>query len=112
VESATPSFETKNTEQPARAEVWRPIDHIRETFRKNQQFSTMDYAVREHVKKQLTGHLSFHMDTLVKKGLTYEELLEIQKELELCPSVLEFYPGKKSWFSRLWSKATLLLSFL
>lgn len=83
-----------------RAEVWRPID----TIRKNHRLLAMDYAVREQVKKQLTAHLSLNMDTLVEKGLTYDELIEIQKELELCPSVLEYYPGKQSWWTRLWQK--------
>lgn len=89
----------------ASEEIWRPIHN----FRTKQRLSAMDYAVREIVKKQLTGHLSFHMDTLVEKGLTYEELLEIQKELELCPSVLQFYPGKQTWLTRLWQKLTLFL---
>lgn len=104
METVTVSNE-QTEEAPARDKLWHPIDN----FRNNQRLSALDYAVREHVKKQLTGHLSFHMETLVKKGLTYEELLEIQRELELCPSVLEYYPGKQSWLARLWQKLSFSL---
>ncbi|GEM_PF-2889584 len=77
--------------EPAVKEIWRPI----ENFRKRQLFHHLDYAVREQVKVHLTAHLQRHMESLVKNGLTYEELEKIQAELELCPSVLEKYPQKR-----------------
>lgn len=66
----------------------------------------LDYAVREQIKRQLQRQLTREMDHFVSKGLTFDQLKEVQKELELCPSVLEFYPGKRNFLFIWWYKAT------
>ncbi len=87
--------------------------HPLNLWTKKQFFFELDYAVREQLKRQLHLQLEQEMDDFVAKGLTYEQLLEVQKELELCPSVLEFYPGRsplKIKIARWWSKLTNTLS--
>lgn len=66
----------------------------------------LDYAVREQIKGQLHGQLASNMDHFVAKGLTFDQLKEVQKELDLCPSVLEFYPGQRNALVRWWAKFT------
>lgn len=73
---------------------------------KKQFLFELDYAVREQIKRQLQGQITSEMDNFVAKGLTFDQLKEIQKELELCPSILEFYPGKRNFIFNWWLKLT------
>ncbi|MEC7275837.1 MAG: hypothetical protein VXV96_05920 [Bdellovibrionota bacterium] len=74
------------------SELWQPIENIS----KPQVFNQLDYAVREQVKGHITRHLHVHMDKFIQHGLTYEQLLKMQEELDLCPSVLKLYPREDS----------------
>lgn len=77
--------------EPVKNDLWQPIESLGQP----KVFHQLDYAVREQVKKHITRHLHNHIDQFIQHGLTYEQLKEMQRELELCPSVLDLFPKEK-----------------
>lgn len=75
--------------------------HTLENLKKPLLLSDLDYAVRENVKSQIQEFVTHHMDAFIKKGMTYDDLKEFQRELGLCPSILENFPREdEGLFSR------------
>lgn len=75
--------------------------HTFQTLKKPLLLQDLDFAVRENVKSKIQFLILSNIETFVEKGLTYDDLKVFQKELDLCPSILELYPQKEiSFFER------------
>lgn len=78
-------------------EYWQTFENLKKPL----LLQDLDFAVRENVKIKIQLLLQSHMETFIEKGLTYDELENFQKELGLCPTVLESYPrSDKSLFQK------------
>ena len=99
--------------KPLRNEIWQPIENLSQP----QVFHQLDYAVREQVKRHITRHLHNHMDQFIRHGMTFEQLHQMQKELELCPSILDLFPQDKEsplrrglrMFTHFWRRTKIFL---